>query len=51
MKKLNLFNVTASIVGTFIFCALIFDGVMIYSHFFNEELENTIINKIDNVIY
>lgn len=51
MKKFNIFNVTASIVGTFIFCALIFDGVMVYSHFFNEGLENLIINKIDNIIY
>jgi hypothetical protein len=45
------YNIVAGIVATFIFCALIFDGVMVYSHFFNEELENTIINKIDNVIY
>jgi hypothetical protein len=45
------FNIAAGIVATFIFCALIFDGVMIYSHFFNEELENLIINKIDKVIY
>ena len=45
------FNIAASIVATFIFCALIFDGVMIYSHFFNEELEGVIINKIDKIIY
>ena len=51
MKKFNIFNVTSSIVGTFIFCALIFDGVMIYTHFFNEELNIKIVNKIDNIIY
>lgn len=45
------FNIAASIVASFIFCALIFDGVMIYSHFFNEKLENQIINKIDKIIY
>jgi hypothetical protein len=45
------FNIAATIVASFIFCALIFDGVMIYSHFFNEKLENKIINKIDKIIY
>lgn len=45
------YNIIYKTVLTFILCALIFDGVMIYSHFFNEELNKTIINKIDKVIY
>ena len=45
------FKVLSSITLTFILCALIFDGVMIYSHFFNEELNRAIINNIDKVIY
>jgi hypothetical protein len=47
----KLYKVFASATLTFILCALIFDGVMIYAHFFNEELSNTIINNIDKVIY
>jgi hypothetical protein len=49
MKKI--YNVLASATLTFILCALIFDGVMIYTHFFNEELNNAIINNIDKIIY
>ena len=45
------YNIAASIVASFIFCALIFDAVMIYTHFFNEELNTKIVNKIDNIIY
>lgn len=45
------YNIAAGIVASFIFCALIFDGVMIYAHFFNDRLENKIINKIDSIIY
>ena len=47
----KLYKVFAGATLTFILCALIFDGVMIYTHFFNEELNNTIINNIDKVIY
>jgi hypothetical protein len=47
----KLYKVLANTTLTFILCALIFDGVMIYTHFFNEELNNTIINNIDKVIY
>ena len=47
----KLYKVFASATLTFILCALIFDGVMIYSHFFNGELEDMIINKIDKIIY
>jgi hypothetical protein len=47
----KLYKVLSGATVTFILCALIFDGVMIYTHFFNEELNNTIINNIDKVIY
>ena len=47
----KLYKVLEGATLTFILCALIFDGVMIYSHFFNEELNTTIINNIDKVIY
>jgi hypothetical protein len=45
------FKVLSGVTLTFILCALIFDGVMIYTHFFNEEINRTIINNIDKVIY
>ena len=47
----KLYKVLSGATLTFILCALIFDGVMIYAHFFNEKLNNTIINNIDKVIY
>jgi hypothetical protein len=49
MEKFH--KVLTSATLTFILCALIFDGIMIYTHFFNEELNKTIINNIDKVIY
>ncbi len=45
------FNVMYKIVLGFIFGALIFDGLMIYTHFFNNELGDVIIKNIDRVIY
>ncbi len=48
---MKVFKILSNVTLTFILCALIFDGVMIYSHFFNEELNKTIINNIDKIIY
>lgn len=45
------FKLVYNTVLTFIFGALIFDGLMIYCHFFNTELGSTIIKNIDKVIY
>ena len=45
------FKIASRIVGAWIAAALLFDGVMIYCHFANPELEKVIISKIDKVIY
>jgi hypothetical protein len=45
------FKIASRIVGAWIAAALLFDGVMIYCHFANPELEDVIISHIDKIIY
>jgi len=45
------FKIASRVVAAWIAAALIFDGVMVYCHFFNTELESKIVNQIDKVIY
>lgn len=45
------FNAFAKVVSVWIAVALVFDAVMIYSHFCNPELEHVVVSKIDKLIY
>ena len=45
------FKIASRVVAAWIAAALIFDVVMVYCHFFDQELETKIVKQIDKVIY
>lgn len=48
---MKIFNFLSKVILGFIFGSLIFDGIMVYCHFFNNNLGNMILTNIDSIIY